>query len=59
MYLCWANCVVGVSGEALLLKASCGIPTFSLFDTSRESRIPTPGINYIGLYRTVNKGTIG
>jgi hypothetical protein len=43
-----ANCVVGVSSMALVLAASCGIPTFSLLSSSKESKIPTPGINYIG-----------
>ena len=43
-----ANCVVGVSSMALILAASCGIPTFSLLSSSEESKIPTMGINYIG-----------
>lgn len=43
-----ANCVVGVSSMALVLAASCGIPTFSLLSSSKESKIPTTGINYIG-----------
>jgi hypothetical protein len=43
-----ANCVVGVSSMALVLAASCGIPTFSLLSSSKESKIPTMGINYIG-----------
>ena len=33
---------------ALVLAASCGIPTFSLLSSSKESKIPTTGINYIG-----------
>ena len=43
-----ANCVVGVSSMALVLAASCGIPTFSLLSSSKESKIPTTGINHIG-----------
>ena len=43
-----ANCVVGVSSMALVLATTCGIPTFSLLSSSEESKIPTPGINYIG-----------
>lgn len=43
-----ANCVVGVSSMALVLAASCGIPTFSLLSSSKESKIPTTDINYIG-----------
>jgi hypothetical protein len=43
-----ANCVVGVSSMALVLAAFCGIPTFSLLSSSKESKIPTMGINYIG-----------
>ena len=43
-----ANCVVGVSSMALVLAAFCGIPTFSLLSSSKESKIPTTGINYIG-----------
>lgn len=43
-----ANCVVGISSMALVLSAFCGIPTFSLLSGSKESKIPTTGINYIG-----------
>ena len=43
-----ANCVIGVSSMALVLAASCGIPTFSLLSSSKESKIPTTGINHIG-----------
>jgi hypothetical protein len=43
-----ANCVVGVSSMALVLAASCGIPTFSLLSSSKESKIPIVGVNYIG-----------
>lgn len=43
-----ANYVVGVSSMALVLAASCGIPTFSLLSSSKESKIPTTGINYVG-----------
>ena len=43
-----ANCVIGISSMALVLAAFCGIPTFSLLSSSKESKIPTMGINYIG-----------
>lgn len=44
-----ANCVVGVSSMALVLASVCGVPTFSLLSNPEESKIPIPGINYIGL----------
>lgn len=43
-----ANCAVGVSSMALVLASVCGIPTFSLLSNPEESKIPLPGINYIG-----------
>lgn len=48
MDLSRAKCVVGISSMALVLANACGIQTFSLLESSKESRIPISGIKYLG-----------